>query len=217
MGYAKWHFHHSDIDFTISRESKGPFAYLMNFPFFFFLFFFAFQLHWELLEFGFLFWLTNLFEVNFPPAHGVPLLLSVWHFLHLSCWLLSFPVFTCIHLIPLRTSTQGEICNFKSRNLPFFLSPLFLTASHLFSINASLPALILSAFSYLLYLQNPNTTFLNVCIQVFFTLLRNVGRLIDQSCFLSPCPRVVHIKLTLLFFPYVIANFYYKVVFPISY
>lgn len=156
MGYAKWHFHHSDIDFTISRGSKRPFAYLIYIYFFLSLYAsFPFELHWELSEFGFLFWLTNLFEVNFLAAHGVPLLLSVWHSLHLSCWLLSFPVFTCIHLIPLRTSTQGEICNFKSRNLPFFLSALFLTACNLFFINGYLPAFILSAFTYFaLYLQN---------------------------------------------------------------
>lgn len=32
-GYAKWHFHHSDIDFTIRRERKRPIAYLMIFFF----------------------------------------------------------------------------------------------------------------------------------------------------------------------------------------
>lgn len=76
--------------------------------------------------------LTNKFvwsQLSSSPRGASP---PLWHSLHLSCRLLSFPVFTCIHLIPLRTSTQGEICNFKSRNLPFFLSPLFLTATHLF-------------------------------------------------------------------------------------
>lgn len=77
---------------------------------------------------AFQFWITNLFQMNFLPAPGVPP--SLWHSLHLTCWLLSFPAFTNIHLISLRTSTVGEICNFKSWILPFSVpapcnSPLF--------------------------------------------------------------------------------------------
>lgn len=69
---------------------------------------------------GFLF-LNNKFVWNELSAspQGASLSLSVWHSLHLSCWLLSFPASTCIHLISLRTSTEGEICNFKSRTPPF--------------------------------------------------------------------------------------------------
>lgn len=51
--------------------------------------------------------------MNFLPAPRVSLF-SVWHL----CWLLSFPGFTHAHLPSLRSSTVGELCNFKSRILP---------------------------------------------------------------------------------------------------
>lgn len=166
MGYAKWHFHHSDIDFTISRESKRAFC-LPDIYFFFLYIYFAFQLHWELLEFGFLFWLTNLFEVNFLPTQGgLSSLSDILSIFPADCF---HSVFTCVHLIPLRTFTQGEICNFKSRIRPFFLSPLFPTASNLFFLKGYLPGFILSAFNYFT-LYSHNCLCWSISWLKFFTL-----------------------------------------------
>lgn len=71
--------------------------------------------------------LNNKFVWNELSAspQGACLSLSVWHSLHLPCWRLSFPAFACIHLISLRTCTEGEICNFKAGSSPLSVPALY--------------------------------------------------------------------------------------------
>lgn len=156
MGYAKCHFHQSDIDFTISRESKRAFCLPDIYIYIYFLSLYLFCLSAALGAFRV--WiplLTNKFvwsQLSSSPRGGLSSLSDILSIFPADCF---HSVFTCVHLIPLRTFTQGEICNFKRRNRPFFLSPLFPTASNLFLIKGYLPGFILSACSYFsLYFHN---------------------------------------------------------------
>lgn len=137
-------------------RAKGPFAYLIYIYIYIFLSLYLFCLSAALGAFRV--WiplLTNKFvwsQLSSSPRGGLSSLSDILSIFPADCF---HSVFTCVHLIPLRTFTQGEICNFKSRNRPFFLSPLFPTASNLFLIKGYLPGFILSACSYFsLYFHN---------------------------------------------------------------
>lgn len=75
--------------------------------------------YWELLVGlnSFFLFLNNKCVSNELSASPQGASHSVWHSLSFTL-MLSFPAFTHIHPLSLRSSTVGEMCNFKSRILP---------------------------------------------------------------------------------------------------